>query len=545
MRALSARTRRLRDPVAGDPVAASRIARAGRRARELLDSEALVHALVDDIHAALRPQATALWLALEGEQPVLAHSRGPRESDAVPQAVVTAVLRGTTVETAGTLALPLLAPRSGLVGVLQVAGMPAGIDVREALAEAAREAALALQAAGLYERAIAEKDKSEAILARVASGVIVTDSRGVVLQFNPGAERISGTPAADAVGRSCGELLGLHTDAGPLDCSRSCALLEACRKSDAPDGIEVWREHADGRRQPLLAAASPVLDADGAVSEVVHSMRDITRLKEADEAKTLFLATASHELKTPLTVIRGFAQGLRANPDWPDSHRERALEAMEIRAQQLTRIVERILLSSRIESGKLKVDLVPVDLRAMLTERAAALRATTGREVTLRIDDDLPEALCDEEAIVTVVDHLLDNAVKYSPDGGAVAVTAAADDHSMLLTVSDSGIGMDDEQLRHCFDRFWQAESGDRRRFGGTGIGLYIVRSLVEACRGSIQAASERGHGTSFTVRLPRSGVATDAPAPAPEPVGAALSNEPSIVREFMRQIGVPSRRTP
>ena len=544
MRALSARTRRSRDPVANGHVAAARIARAGRRTSELLDSDALVRGLVDDLHAAVRPRTTALWMVRDGELPVLAHSRGPRETDEPPEAVIIAARRAAWVDAQGSFALPLVAPRTGLIGVLHVAGMPPGDDLRAALADAAREAALALQAAGLYERAIAEKDKSEAILARVASGVIVTDSRGVVLQFNPGAERIAATPAGEAVGRSCGELLGLHTDSGPLDCSRGCALLEACRLSDTPDGIEVWRELADGRHQPLLAAASPVLDADGAVSEVVHSMRDITRLKEADEAKTLFLATASHELKTPLTVIRGFAQGLRANPDWPDSHRERALEAMEIRAQQLTRIVERILLSSRIESGKLKVNLVEVDLRAMLVERAAALRATTGRDVTLRIDDDLPEALCDEEATITIVDHLLDNAVKYSPDGGAVAMIAAADDHSLLLTVADSGIGMDDEQLRHCFERFWQAESGDRRRFGGTGIGLYIVRSLVEACRGSITAESEPGRGTVFTVRLPRAGVTAEPPPPDPEPVGVALSNEPSIVREFMRQIGVPSRRT-
>ena len=134
-----------------------------------------------------------------------------------------------------------------------------------------------------------------------------------------------------------------------------------------------------------------------------------------------------------------------------------------------------------------------------------------------------------------MVDHLLDNAIKYSPGGQPVEVEIHAAGDDVLLTVTDAGVGMDAEQAARCFDKFWQAESTDVRRFGGTGIGLYIVRSLVEAMHGDIAVSSALGAGTTFTVRLRR------AFAEAPDR-GATPDKEPSVIREFMRQIGVPMR---
>jgi signal transduction histidine kinase len=269
--------------------------------------------------------------------------------------------------------------------------------------------------------------------------------------------------------------------------------------------IELWRSEPTGERQPLLATALPVIDRDGAVVEVVHSFRDITKLKQADEAKTLFLATASHELKTPLTVIRGFSQML-ALPDNPMTEDERrtALRAIDVRARQLTGIVDRLLLGSRIESGRIDLTLEAVDAAPILHELVNALHAATAREITVEIDDELPPLEVDAAAFTTIVDHLLDNAVKYSPGGGAVILFATALGDHVELTVSDEGVGMTDEQAANCFDRFWQAELTDVRRFGGTGIGLYIVRSLVEAMNGRIMVSSAPGEGAAFTVELQR-----------------------------------------
>src|SRR5206468_383278 len=154
----------------------------------------------------------------------------------------------------------------------------------------------------------------------------------------------------------------------------------------------------------------------GEVAEVVHSFRDISELKRADEAKTMFLATASHELKTPLTVILGFTQAIRAG--WlDDEKRDSALRSIESRAKELSRIVDRLLLTGRIESGRVALELAIVPLREIMEERAGALATVTERKLVLEADDDLPDVIGDPQAIPTILDHLLENAVKYSPDG--------------------------------------------------------------------------------------------------------------------------------
>jgi PAS domain S-box-containing protein len=350
-------------------------------------------------------------------------------------------------------------------------------------------------------------------------------------------------PRERAIGRRCAEVLGLRVGEHALDCSHGCQLLAALDGAQRGTGHEVWRLREDGRRQPLLASVEPVRDAEGEISEVVHSLRDITSLKEADEAKTMFLATASHELKTPLTVIQGFSEML-TEKDGFDERDKRALEAVHSRALELNDIVDRVLLSSRIEAGQIEVELEQIDLAPMLRERVEALRLAAERDVVARIDPSLPPALADKGAVVTVVDHLLDNAVKYSPEGGSVTLAASADETSILISIADQGVGMDPDAAGRCFDKFWQAESSDVRRFGGTGIGLHIVRSLVEAMGGRVGVESVLGGGSTFLFSLPRPGFGPPPPVePAAEP--EQPGGERSIVREFMRQIGVPERRDP
>lgn len=385
--------------------------------------------------------------------------------------------------------------------------------------------------------------KADTILARVADGLIVTDATGTILQCNPAGERLVGPGLRHPVGASCRDALGLHEGERPLDCSGGCPLLSPGAEGRGDDAREVWRLRADGRRQPLLASAAALVAEDGRVAEVVHSVRDITRLKEADEAKTLFLATASHELKTPLTIIGGFAEALLAFPDMSRQQRDDAMRAVHRRTLELRAIVERLLLSSKIESGTVDLSLRRLDLRPVLEERVTALVGATGREVALALPADQGDglvAVADQAALSTVVDHLLDNAAKYSGPG-PLAMGAGRDPDGVRFWVRDEGIGMDPEQAAHCFDKFWQAESSDVRRFGGTGIGLYIVQSLVHAMGGTIEVDSGVGRGTTFTVTL-----ALNLPRPPSEAearAGRPGIADASVVMELMRQIGVPSRR--
>ncbi|MDQ2825348.1 MAG: PAS domain-containing sensor histidine kinase, partial [Actinomycetota bacterium] len=383
------------------------------------------------------------------------------------------------------------------------------------------------------------QQKAETIVARVADGIVVTDGAGVILECNPAGQRLIGGEGRSAVGVACSRALGLRVGERALDCRDGCPLVrgEPGRAAEDVEGREVWRVLPDGRRQPLLASAFVVTDDWGGV-EVVHSLRDITRLKEADEAKTLFLATASHELKTPATVIAGFADAIRQFPGMPQERREEAVEAIHRRALELSSIVDRLLLSSKIEGGRVAVDLHGLDVRPLLGERAAALQDATGRHVILQVAHERLMAEADGLALRTVLDYLLDNAVKYS-DGGFVVLGGRLGDDTVTIWVSDVGIGMEEEQARRCFEKFWQAESTDVRRFGGTGIGLYIVRSLVDAMGGRITVETAVGRGSTFTVELP---AALPAALPAPAEGLVMPTVDPSSIKDFMRQVGVLTR---
>jgi len=241
-------------------------------------------------------------------------------------------------------------------------------------------------------------------------------------------------------------------------------------------------------------------------------------------------------LKTPLTVILGFTQAIRAG--WlDDEKRDNALQSIEGRAKELSRIVDRLLLTGRIESGRVTLSLSVVPLRSVIEERAGALATVTERDFRIEVDEDLPDAVGDPEAIPTILDHILENAVKYSPDGGEIVIRAKARGARVFIEIIDHGIGMSAEECVHCFDRFWQAENSDVRRFGGTGVGLYIVKSMVEGMGGTVSASSVLGYGTTFTITLARARGDAVGSEKKDEDLGIGKR---TMIHEFMRQIGVP-----
>lgn len=289
----------------------------------------------------------------------------------------------------------------------------------------------------------------------------------------------------------------------------------------------------------LRVFSRPEQASMGRIVRIIGAGQDITERREAEDVKTMFLATASHELKTPLTVIQGFAETLQVRSPTEGLEAE-ALSAIVRRSRELNKIVDRILLSSRIETGRAQVQSANVSLTPILSERVKALGAATGRTVGASIAPDLV-GFVDPDAFVSVVDHLLDNAVKYSPGGSPIDVTAAMNDTHVIVTVTDRGIGMTAEQLEHCFEKFWQAEANDSRRFGGTGIGLYIVLSLVEAMGGRMNVESELGKGSTFTATFPG---ARDEDTTETVDVRKPGEGEKSVIKEFMRLIGVPGRQS-
>ncbi|MFZ6005605.1 MAG: sensor histidine kinase [Actinomycetota bacterium] len=417
-------------------------------------------------------------------------------------------------------------PSSGTVMLLALA-------IAVSLAVVGRADARLLRSAS---RARYHEARASLIVEHLSEAIVVTDSSSRVTQLNAAAEALLSVPPGAA---RCESVLDLAIAGRRLDCSNGCALLDP-EGGEEPGGVEaIARSRADGG-VPVMVSVAKIPGADGDSGEYLHTLRDITKLKRAEEAKTLFLATATHELKTPVTVIAGFLQTI-ADPRVDAEFKATAIEVMRRRADELSRIIERLLLASRIESGRLAIDVSATDVAAIAQERAAALASAMGRTIDLEVADGVPLARSQGNALATVLDHLLDNAGKYSSADADICIEIGADDADVIVAVRDSGHGMTEDEAAHCFDRFWQADLSSRRKAGGTGIGLYIVRSLVDSMGGSICVASAPGEGTEFTIRFSRADV-PQAPVAAHglEPVAP----EPSIVREFMRQIGVETKET-
>ncbi|HEU5392742.1 MAG TPA: PAS domain S-box protein [Streptosporangiaceae bacterium] len=337
----------------------------------------------------------------------------------------------------------------------------------------AGHAGVALTNAMAFEEVVRQRAHERAVIDGSADGIAVLDEDGLVRQWNPAAHRITGTAPQDAIGRQ-----------PPFPLPES--------------GSTLTHKLLNGRWLDVLCTSL------AGSEELVIDFRDVTAAKELEEAKDLFLATTSHELRTPITVVQGFASTLATRWDQlGDSERRSAVRIIAERAGSLGRLVEQLLLGSRAGADQLPVSNGPFNLGAVLHGAAAAFRPLSDKHVVLAdIPADLPPASGDTMATDIIVGQLLENAFKYSPDGGTVSVRARRAGDWIEVTVEDEGVGIAEGDHERIFDRFFQGEAGDRRRFGGVGIGLFIVRRLAEAQHGAVTASSRPQGGTSMCLRL-------------------------------------------
>ncbi|MBO4209361.1 sensor histidine kinase [Micromonospora echinofusca] len=312
------------------------------------------------------------------------------------------------------------------------------------------------------------------VVAALADGLAIIDRDGQVRLWNPAAARITGRPAAQALSR-------------PLPFPMP------------PSGQVLDHRLPDGR---WIRITSGELPAPG-VHRVV-TFRDITGQQQRDHDQDLFVAVTSHELRTPVTVIKGYADTLTNHWDSLDeADRRKAARVIGQRADELARLVDR-LLSSTAESGPIGNAPALFDLTAALRAAVDDLPADLRHRLTLDLPADLPRALGDRHSLATTLTELVTNAGKYSPAGSTIGISAEADERTVAFRVSDRGIGVRPEHVERAFERFWQGESGDRRRYPGAGLGLYLVRRIVERQNGWVSLRPRPGGGTVAEVRLPR-----------------------------------------
>ena len=337
----------------------------------------------------------------------------------------------------------------------------------------AGHASVALSNVTAFEEVVRQRAHERAVIDASADGIAVLDGDGLVRQWNPAAHRLTGVSAEDATGR-------------PLPFPLPEPGAKLAHKLQNGSWLDVLCTGLSGR------------------DEKVVDFRDVTAAKELEEAKDLFLATTSHELRTPITVVQGFASTLASRWDkLTDADRRSAVQTIADRAGSLGRLVEQLLLGSRAGADQLTVSNGPFDLAGLLRGAAVAFRPLSDRHtLTADIPAELPAAYGDAMATDIIVGQLLENAFKYSPEGGAVTVRAALAGDRIEVTVEDEGIGIAPADRERVFERFVQGEAGDRRRFGGIGLGLYIVRQLARAQDGEVAASARPGGGTIMRVQL-------------------------------------------
>lgn len=317
------------------------------------------------------------------------------------------------------------------------------------------------------------------VVAALTDGLAIVDREGRVRLWNPAAEQVTGRLAAEMLGRPL-----------PFPVPH--------------DNEVVEHELADGRWLKITAGVLP-----GTGESRVVTFSDATEQHRREHDRELFIAVTSHELRTPVTVIKGYVDTLTNH--WEslvEADRREALRAIGQRAAELARLVDR-LLSAATDAGAVGGQpSAPFDLVDALRAAVAELPAELRRRLTVQLPVDLPKALGDRASLATVLTELVTNADKYTDDNAdPVELTAGADAQSVFFRVSDRGVGVRPEHVERAFDRFWQGESGNRRRYPGAGLGLYLVRRIIERQNGWVSLRPREGGGTVAEVRLPRGDV--------------------------------------
>jgi PAS domain S-box-containing protein len=497
------------------------LAKTGGALASELDPAAVLEEVVNQAPALLGADACAVR-TLEEDELVVSAAAGAGAEEAVgSRSSATTWLSGDVFQSRSPLAVddvtsderllradPILAagyasylgvPLSGPEGVL--AGVLAVYDRRErtwrpeeieALLALAANTSAALANAELYSRVSLEKERSVAILANIADGIVALDRDGKVVLWNAAAEEITGVPQEEAIGRTTVQVLQRQLESGEEAAHPGQRLVSIQR-----GGEEAW----------LSLSEAVMRDPLGAVAGRIFAFRDISADRMVEQVKSDFVAAVSHELRTPLTSIYGFAETLlRQDVPFGEDERRTFLGYIASESERLTGIVDQLLNVARLDTGDLQVELGRIDVGSVVSEVVETVEESdivNGH----RFEVDLPEeplaAEADPDKVRQVFNILVENALRYSPGGGTVTVGARRNADRVEVRVVDEGIGIPAGERERIFRKFYRAESAARDGAAGTGLGLFIAKELVTAMGGRIWVDSTEGEGSSFSFELP------------------------------------------
>lgn len=333
-----------------------------------------------------------------------------------------------------------------------------------------------------------ERNKLATLFLHMTDGVVAFDTDGMVIHFNPAANQM----LSRNLDPTCRfeEIFPQETD------------LRFVLALKSPEYVEAEKD-VDGRSLELFMAPFSAEGAPGGVIVVIH---DVTEQRKNEQTRREFVANVSHELRTPLTNVKSYAETLVSADDLPTELQQQFLGVIINEADRMTRIVQDLLTLSKFDYGKMEMNISRFPFSKALRDvyEAVAIDAKNHRHaLTLQAPEGLPEVNGDRERIEQVLMNVVSNAIKYTPDGGSIAITAGVAGQAVWARVADNGIGIPEKDLPRLFERFYRVDKARSRESGGTGLGLSIAREILNQHKGDIRVESVYGQGTTVTVTLP------------------------------------------
>ena len=404
------------------------------------------------------------------------------------------------------VALPLSA-RDRVIGLIFIFRSYRGRfsnNDRNLLQSFANQAAIAVQNAQLYTQVTREKQRLDALLDSAADGILIMSPDHTIERCNPAFCRLWGEKMEDIQGLAHEDIV------------RWTRLVQGTKLEEAEAGGWPLTAHATLYVEGDLARPSgvplavgityaPLLSGDGNLLNIIAMVRDITHFREAEELKSVFISVISHELKTPVALIKGYVGTLRRDDaNWEREIIQDSLEVIEEEADRLTDLIENLLDASRLQAGGITLNLADVAFE-IFAERVAQKFRTQTDSHTIVVDfpPEFPIVLADEERLEQVLSNLLSNAIKYAPAGGEIRIGGKVRPEQIIICVQDQGPGIAPGDIPHIFDRFYRADSASRTT-KGAGLGLYLTRAIIEAHNGRIWVDPRPEGGARICFSLPR-----------------------------------------
>jgi len=357
-------------------------------------------------------------------------------------------------------------------------------------------------------KALAQQTKDEAILSSIADGVFALDMDGKIILFNKAAATISGRHAGEVIGHHYAEMLQFVREDGQPN---SHFIERALSGQGSSVASKMQLVKSAGKQVPIVSSAAPIIDDTGARLGAIVVFHDVTHEHELEQAKTEFVSLVSHQLRAPLTAMRLFIEMLldeqvgQLNPKQRDY-----LVKVEISTARMIDLVSDFLNTSRIELNRLKVEPRLLQIEDLVADSIDALKPlATQKQLQLEFNKPkLPPVSIEANLYNQIVNNLLSNAIRYTPSGGKVTVSLSRTDEGYLLDVADTGIGIPKAAQKKLFQRFYRADNAKRIESEGSGLGLFLIKRILELSHGRIWYDTAEGEGTTFHVIIPLSGMA-------------------------------------